>query len=158
MNERRKDCAKKKEYTMKHIFKTTAIAALVATASLPAYAAAHMDVSTMTCDEYENLSRDDRNKVAIMAVTELSNSADTSATATPTVSATNESPQASTGTSAAGESAATGADRSATTTTISNAGSDMTRFEEEIKVMNGICTFNPTATVMEAAAGQTGRR
>lgn len=135
---------------MTRFFKTTALAALVATSSMPAYAAAHLDISTMTCNEYEDLSRADRNKVAVMAVSELSTGG---AVVSPNATATG-----STVTTPATESAEGVADTSATATTTANAGDDMTRFEEEIKIMNGICTFNPTTMVMEAAAGLLGKR
>lgn len=45
-----------------------------------------------------------------------------------------------------------------TATSTSGAGDDMSRYEEEISLMNRICTFNPTTMVMEAAAGQRGKR
>lgn len=138
---------------MTHIFKTTAIAALIATASVPAYAAAHLDISSMTCNEYEDLSRADRYKVAVMAQMELSGSADALDTPTQT-----NSPEASTEAATVGDSSATAADRSGSVTNITTEGDDMARFENEITVMNGICTFNPTTTVMEAAAGQKGTR
>lgn len=135
---------------MTRLIKTTAIAALALTTAMPAFAAAHLDISNMTCAEYEDLSRTDRNKVAVMAVSELSGDmAPTIDTATATES-TNVAPS--------GESPADASDTSATATTTSNAGDDMTRYQEEISRMNNICTFNPTTMVMEAAAGQVGKR
>lgn len=134
---------------MTRIFKTSAIAALVAATAMPAFAAAHLNIADMTCNEYEDLSRADRNKVAVMAVSELSGT--TAVVQTPTATeATNVAPST--------ESPTGVADQSATATTTANAGDDMTRFQEEIKIMNNICTFNPTTMVMEAAAGLTGKR
>ena len=135
---------------MTRLFKSTAIAALALSAAMPAYAEAHMDISTMTCLQYEDLSRADRNKVAVMAVSELSgDTAPDVETATATES---------TNVAESSESPAGTADTSATATTTTNAGDDMTRYQEEISRMNNICTFNPTTLVMEAAAGQTGKR
>jgi hypothetical protein len=135
---------------MTRLFKSTAIAALAMSAAMPAFAEAHMDLSTMTCVQYEDLSRADRNKVAVMAVSELSDPT------TPTVDTATATE--STNVAESTESPADAADTSATATTTSNAGDDMTRYQEEISRMNSICTFNPTTLVMEAAAGQTGKR
>jgi hypothetical protein len=135
---------------MTRFFKSTAIAALALSTAMPAFAAGHLDLNSMTCDQYEELSRADRNAVAIAAVSELSSGA---ATSVDTATATD-----STNVASSTESPADTADTSATATTTSGAGDDMSRYEEEIAMMNRICTFNPTTMVMEAAAGQRGKR
>mgnify|MGYP000626515169 FL=1 len=135
---------------MTHLFKYTAIAALALTTAMPAFAAAHLDISNMTCNEYEELSRADRNKVAVMAVSELSSGAEVAVETPKATESTNVSPSS--------ESPTGSAETSATATSTSGAGDDMSRYEEEISLMNRICTFNPTTMVMEAAAGQRGKR
>ena len=135
---------------MTHLFKSTAIAALALTTAMPAFAAAHLDISNMTCNEYEELSRADRNKVAAMAVSELSSGAEVAVETPKATESTNVSPSS--------ESPTGSAETSATATSTSGAGDDMSRYEEEISLMNRICTFNPTTMVMEAAAGQRGKR
>jgi len=138
------------EIPMTHLFKYTAIAALALTTAMPAFAAAHLDISNMTCNEYEELSRADRNKVAVMAVSELSSGAEVAVETPKATESTNVSPSS--------ESPTGSAETSATATSTSGAGDDMSRYEEEISLMNRICTFNPTTMVMEAAAGQRGKR
>lgn len=57
---------------MTRLFKITAAAALALTTAMPAFAAAHLDHSTMTCEEYNGLSAADQSTVAAMAVAEIS--------------------------------------------------------------------------------------
>ena len=56
---------------MKTTLKTLAIAGLLGTVSAPAFAAAHMDMATMTCAQYQELSDEDKMDVASMAIAEL---------------------------------------------------------------------------------------
>ena len=135
---------------MTRSFKTLAAATLMTTLSVPAFAAAHLDVNSMTCEEYNELSGADRDKVAVMAVMELNDNVQpTDGTATATAS--------SVGT-AAEESNTAASEGSATATSIANADDDMTRFAEEIKVLNRTCSRNWDAMVTEAAAGMAGTR
>ena len=55
---------------MTNTFKTLAIAALMGTVSAPAFAAAHADPS-MTCAEFNELSKDDQMMVASAAIAEI---------------------------------------------------------------------------------------
>ncbi|SDX27281.1 hypothetical protein SAMN04488041_105295 [Sulfitobacter pontiacus] len=55
---------------MTNTFKTLAIAALMGTVSAPAFAAAHADTS-MTCAEFNELSKDDQMMVASAAIAEI---------------------------------------------------------------------------------------
>lgn len=137
---------------MTNFFKTTAVAAVLATVSVsaPAFAAAHMDLNTMTCEQYNELNGAERDKVAIMAIAELNDNAQpTEGTATAT--------DDSIGTTAE-ESNSAVSEGSATATTIANADDDLTRFAEEIRVLNRTCSRNWDAMVTEAAAGQFGTR
>lgn len=137
---------------MTNFFKTTAVAAVLAAASVssPAFAAAHMDLNSMTCEQYNQLNGAERDKVAVMAIAELNDNAQpTEGTATAT--------DDSIGTTAE-ESNSAVSEGSATATTIANADDDLTRFAEEIRVLNRTCSRNWDAMVTEAAAGQSGTR
>jgi hypothetical protein len=130
--------------------KTLAIAGLMGTISAPAFAAAHMG-SDMTCEEYNELSGADRDKVAMMAIMELNDSGnpgDGTATAT----------ESSVGTTAEESEGTASTEGSATATSTVPADDDATRMAEEIRVLNRICSRNWDATVGEAAAGQFGTR
>ncbi|NNK15345.1 MAG: hypothetical protein HKP51_00410 [Sulfitobacter sp.] len=135
---------------MTRSFKTLAAATLMTTLSVPAFAAAHLDINSMTCEEYNELGGADRDKVAVMAVMELNDNVQpTDGTATATSSSVG---------STAEESNTAASEGSATATSIANADDDMTRFAEEIKVLNRTCSRNWDAMVTEAAAGMSGTR
>ncbi|MCX7566566.1 HdeA/HdeB family chaperone [Sulfitobacter sp. F26169L] len=145
---------------MTRLFKTTAIAALAITTALPAYSAAHLDVNSMTCEMYNELSGADRDKVAMMVVADISGSTDGTVAANDgTATATNategttaeESPTGSTNTVA-------DSDGTATATSTVPAGDDMSQYAEKIKLLNRTCSRNWDAMVTEAASGQGGSR
>lgn len=126
---------------------STAVATILSASA--AIAGGHMSTS-MTCEEYNQLSGADRDKVAVMAVMELNDDAvPTAGTATAT--------DDSVGT-AAEESTSAASQGSATATSIAGAGDDMTRLAEEIGVLNRTCSRNWDAKVIEAAAGSEGTR
>ena len=60
---------------MKMTMKTLAVAGLVSVMSVPAFAAAHLDLNSMTCEEYNGLSGADRDKVAVMAISAMNDQA-----------------------------------------------------------------------------------
>ena len=130
--------------------KSIAAAALVAGFGLPAFADGHIGTS-MTCEEYNQLSGANRDKVAMMAIAELADNAEpTDGTATAT--------ESSVGDSGSTESASGTGGTSATATSVAGAGNDMTEMEERIAVLNRTCSRNWDAMVKEAAAGQSGTR
>jgi hypothetical protein len=144
---------------MTRFFKTTAVAALALTTAMPAFAATY-DISTMTCTDYKAAPEADQSAIALAAVMELSNSsdatiADNNGTATATAPLEGETAEESTT-----GSATTSADNNgeATATTTVPAGDDMTRFAEEIAILDRTCDRNMDATLMEAAAGLEGTR
>ena len=135
---------------MKLTIKTLAAASLLTAMSAPAFAAAHMDLNSMTCEEYNQLGGADRDKVAMMAVMELNdNAVPTDGTATATASSVGTTQE---------ESNSAASQGSATATTIANADNDMSRYAEEIGVLNRTCSRNWDAMVLEAAAGMSGTR
>ena len=132
-------------------FKALTLATLMATVSAPAFADGHMDVSKMTCEEYNQLGGADRDKVAMMAIAAMNdnvNPGDGTATAT----------ESSVGTTAGESTSNASTEGSATATSIAGAGDDMSRYAEEMAVLNRVCSRNWDATVQEAAAGQFGTR
>lgn len=145
---------------MTRLFKTSAIAALALTTAVPAYAAAHLDASSMTCGDYTALAEEDRNKVAMMAVTEVrgatggtleSNDGVATATAPLEGETAEESPTGSTDTVAEN-------DGEATATTTVPAGDDLSQYAEDIELLNLTCERNADAMVMEAVAGLDGTK
>lgn len=136
---------------MNTTIKTLAIAGLMGTLSAPAFAAAHMDINSMTCEEYNQLGGADRDKVALMAVADLNTNAEGGSA--------NAKAVVDDGTSSATESTdSESLEGSATATSIEGAGDDMTRMGEEIARFNRICSRNWDAMVTEAAAGLIGTR
>lgn len=139
---------------MKTTFKALAIASLMGTVAAPAFAGGHLQLSSMTCEEYNGLGGADRDAVAVMAIAAMNDNVDPGdGTATATAS--------SVGTSATeSESSTTVASNNGTATATSTAGADddLSRYAEEIRVMNRVCSRNWDAMVTEAAAGQAGTR
>ena len=130
--------------------KTLSAAALMTALAAPAFAAAHLDLNSMTCEQYNELGGADRDKVAMMAVAELNDNVQpTDGTATATASSVGTTQEESNTAASSG---------SATATSIAGADDDMTRFAEEIRVLNRTCSRNWDAMVLEAAAGQNGTR
>lgn len=134
---------------MKTTYMITAIAAFAMCMSVPAFADGHLNTS-MTCDEYNQLTGANRDKLAMMAIAELNNSS-VAGDGTATATASSE------GTASEESTEGTGG-TSATATSIAGAGDDMSRMEEEMGVLNRVCSRNWDATVQEAAAGQFGTR
>ena len=61
---------------MNTFLKTAAAASLMATFAMPAFAAAHLDASTMTCAEFNELEAADQMKVTEMALAEIDEAGD----------------------------------------------------------------------------------
>ncbi len=61
---------------MNAFLKTAAAASLMATLSVPAFAAAHMEANTMTCAEFNELEAADQAKVTEMALEEINQGGD----------------------------------------------------------------------------------
>jgi len=143
-----------KEIDMTTHIKTLAAAALFGALATPGFAAAHLDLNSMTCGEYNQLGGADRDKVAMMAVSELNEDvqlSDGTATATKPIT-TADAGESTTDTTIAANNG------TATATNPSAAGDDMTRYQEEIAILNRTCSRNWDAMVKEAAAGQSGTR
>ncbi|WP_298858590.1 HdeA/HdeB family chaperone [uncultured Sulfitobacter sp.] len=145
---------------MTRLFKTTAIAALALTTAMPAFAAAHLDVGNMTCEQYNELSGADRDKVAMMAIADITGVsdatiADNNGTATATNATEGEKAEESTT-----GSVQTLAENNGTATATSTvmAGDDETAMAEKMALLNRTCSRNWDAMVTEAAAGQSGTR
>lgn len=139
---------------MTRLIKSTAIAALALTTALPAFATGTVDLNSMDCAMYNDLAAADKNKVAMMAINEVSSGSAAQA------DASNETAKATADTTVAGstESAVGEAPDSAMATTTTQAGSDMTAYEEDVAILNDICMSNGESTLLDAAAGIKGNR
>ena len=138
---------------MTNTLKTLAIAGLIGSTSVPAFAAAHLDMATMTCAQYNDLSAEDQMKVATMAIAEIDdgdNGGSLEGTATATASNVGDTTAAE----------ATDGD----TTAGAKADGDEDNTTEESKMTNAIealnlqCDRNLDTLVSEAAAGLDGTR
>ena len=128
---------------MKTTLKTLAIAGLLGTVSAPAFAAAHMDMATMTCAQYQELSDDDKMKVASMAIAELEDGGHGGSLITETKSDGSEP-----------------SDISAEEATEDSEDADVmadTDMQQEMEDFMVVCNQNPDALVSEAAAGMRGK-
>ena len=148
---------------MTNTFKTLAIAALMGTVSAPAFAAAHADTS-MTCAEFNELSKDDQMMVASAAIAEIDDgdnggsmgnsgrdTGDTTTTTTVTAAeATDDEPE---------EGSLEGDLKAVEDTGGNTAESNMTAEPMDEAAMEQfmvVCNQNLDATVGEAAAGLQG--
>lgn len=145
---------------MTRFFKTTAIAALALTTAMPVFADAHLNPSNMTCEEYNELSGANRDKVAMMAIAEITGVSDaTIAANNGTATATNATESTKAEESTAGSTQTIAKNNgSATATSTVDAGNDQSMMEEKIALLNRMCSRNWDTMVSEAAAGQAGTR
>jgi len=135
---------------MTTFLKSAAAIALMTSFATPVFAAAHMDLNSMKCEAYNQLSGADRDKVAMMAINELSGGGEaTDGTATATEDSVGETAE---------ESNTAASEGSSTATSIADADDHLSRYAEEIGVLNRTCSRNWDAMVLEAAAGQDGTR
>ncbi len=145
---------------MTRIFKASALAVFAMTTAAPAFAAAHLDPSTMTCGEFNGLEMAEQDAIAVAVVADMNNDSDATiadnngtATATDATEGTTQE-ESPTGTAAT----IAHSDGTATATTTVPAGDHMTRFSEEIDVLKRNCARNIDTMVTEAAAGGSGTR
>ncbi|MFT6021956.1 MAG: hypothetical protein ACI9PY_000061 [Ascidiaceihabitans sp.] len=139
--------------TMTTFIKTAATAALLGSMSVPAFAAAHLDMATMTCAQYKDLSAEDQNKVAVMAINEIDDGMNGVAG-----DGEPKATEDSVGTTTAAE--ATDGD----TTSGAKADGDEDNTTEESQMTNAIeafnlqCDRNLDTLISEAAAGLDGTK
>ncbi|MEX3316093.1 HdeA/HdeB family chaperone [Sulfitobacter sp. PS-8MA] len=144
---------------MKTTLKTLAIAGLLGTVSAPAFAAAHLDMATMTCAQYKTLSDEDKMEVASMAIAELEDGGHGGSLITETKNDGSEPSDIS-------QAEATDAEETEdslidNTKAVEDseeademADTEMTQQMEDFAV---VCAQNPDALVSEAAAGMRGK-
>ncbi|MCX7559259.1 hypothetical protein OS190_06725 [Sulfitobacter sp. F26204] len=138
---------------MTNLFKTAAAVALLSTASAPAFAAAHLDMTTMTCAQYQDLSPEDQMKVATMAIASVddgmnSEGGDGEPKATEDSEGTTTAAEATEGNTTSGAKA-DGNEDDTTETSMS---------ESALEAFNLQCERNLDTLVSEAAAGLDGTR
>ncbi len=144
---------------MKTTLKTLAIAGLMGTVSAPAFAAAHLDMATMTCAQYKELSDADKMEVASMAIAELETSDSEGSLITETK---NDGTEPSDTTAAEATDAEETEDSMIDNTKAvedSEEADEMadTEMEQEMEDFAVVCDQNPDALVSEAAAGLRGK-
>lgn len=144
---------------MKTTLKTLAIAGLMGTVSAPAFAAAHLDMATMTCAQYKELSDADKSEVASMAIAELETSDSEGSLITETK---NDGTEPSDTTAAEATDAEETEDSMIDNTKAvedSEEADEMadTEMEQEMEDFAVVCDQNPDALVSEAAAGLRGK-
>jgi len=151
---------------MTHLLKTTAIAAIAMSTALPAFADGHMDINSMTCAQFNDLSDADKTKVAVAAISELNTDAATETEGMAAPKDTNADPDAA---DVNDEGAATAEaprdgetvteeQTGVTTSEMPQGGDNLGEFEAEMKIMIDQCERNGDTMVTEAAAGLTGTR
>lgn len=136
---------------MNFAIKTLAAAGLVGALSVPAFAETHMDINSMTCEQYNELGGADRDEVAMAVLADMNSGttgSDGTAKANEPVDMEKEE-ESNTSASVEG---------SAVDSSIASADDDMTRMSEDIARLNRVCSRNWDATVTEAAAGLSGTR
>jgi len=145
---------------MTRFLKTTAIAALAMSTAMPAFAAAHLDVNSMTCGEYNALSPEDQNTVAALAVAEISGATGETVESNDGVATATAPLEGEAATESETGSSTTVADNNGEETATSTvpAGDDETEFAENVELLNLTCANNIDAMVSEAAAGMDGTR
>lgn len=142
---------------MTNFLKSAAIASLMVTASAPAFAAAHMDLNSMTCTDYKALSEEDQGNVAMMVIEELQ----TTAKGTEGGDMGNEAVgQTNTEESTDNNVESTSAANNGTQTKTEgeNAENMKTQMMEKVELLNATCDRNIDATLMEAAIGDEGTK
>lgn len=149
---------------MTTIIKTLAIAGLMGSISVPAFAAAHMSAS-MTCAEFNALSAQDQITVAQMAIAEVSSGADgmslrSESMAVESTGGTTTAAEATDGTSVQG-SLLSGESMAVEPTGGNTEASNSTAVEmsvADLRAFMVVCDQRLDAMVSEAAAGLTGGR
>ncbi|MFG6529378.1 HdeA/HdeB family chaperone [Sulfitobacter sp. 1A15142] len=144
---------------MKTTLKTLAIASLLGTVSAPAFAAAHMDMATMTCAQYQELSDDDKMKVASMAIAELEDGGHGGSLITETKSDGSEPSDISAEEATDSEEAEDSLIDNTKAVEDSEDADVMadTDMQQEMEDFMVVCNQNPDALVSEAAAGMRGK-
>ncbi|KHA50361.1 HdeA/HdeB family chaperone [Sulfitobacter geojensis] len=138
---------------MTRTFKTIAAAALLSSMSMPAFAAAHLDMTTMTCAEFNALESGDQMKVAEMAIAEIDDGAngvptDGEPKATEDSVGTTTAAEATEGNTTAGAKADGNEDNT----------TEESQMTEAMEALVAQCDRNLDTLVSEAAAGLDGTR
>lgn len=144
---------------MKTTFKTLAIAGLLGTVSAPAFAAAHLDMATMTCAQYQELSDEDKLEVATMAIAELEDGGHGGSLITETKNDGTEPSDISAAEATDAEEKEDSLIDDTKAVEDSEAADEMadSEMEQELEDFAVVCSQNPDALVSEAAAGMRGK-
>ena len=144
---------------MKTTLKTLAIAGLLGTVSAPAFAAAHLDMATMTCAQYQDLSDEDKMEVASMAIAELEDGGHGGSMITETKNDGTEPSDISVAEATDAEETEGSMIDNVKAVEDSESADEMvdSDMEQEMEDFAVACSQNPDALVSEAAAGLRGK-
>jgi len=144
---------------MKTTLKTLAIAGLLGTVSAPAFAAAHLDMATMTCAQYQELSDEDKMEVASMAIAELEDGGHGGSMITETKNDGTEPSDISVAEATDAEETEGSMIDNVKAVEDSESADEMvdSDMEQEMEDFVVACSQNPDALVSEAAAGLRGK-
>ena len=144
---------------MKTTLKTLAIAGLLGTVSAPAFAAAHMDMATMTCAQYQELSDEDKMKVSSMAIAELEDGDHGGSMITETKNDGSEPSDISAAEATDAEEIEDSLIDNTKAVEDSEEADEMadTDMQQEMEDFMVVCNQNPDALVSEAAANMRGK-
>ncbi len=144
---------------MKTTLKTLAIAGLLGTVSAPAFAAAHMDMASMTCAQYQELSDEDKMKVSSMAIAELKDGDHGGSMITETKNDGSEPSDISAAEATDAEETEDSLIDNTKAVEDSEEADEMadTEMEQEMEDFMVVCNQNPDALVSEAAANLRGK-
>jgi hypothetical protein len=144
---------------MNKFVKTAAASLLALSAAAPVFAAADaVDISSVTCAEYNAMGETERDQLATLAVQEISGMTDGSLIAENGGVRGDEGVSASPAQESAAESSVASSDGASEGTSTVEAGDDDAAFAEKVRVLNLTCERSDTATLIEAAAGNTTTR
>ena len=143
---------------MKTTFKALAIAGLMGTVSAPAFAAAHMDMATMTCAQFQELSDEDKMKAATMAIAELEDGGHGGSLITSTKNDGTEPSDISQEEATDAEETEGSLIDNVKAVEDSESADEMvdSEMEQQLEDFAVVCSQNPDALVSEAAAGMRG--
>jgi len=146
---------------MNKFVKLTAASIFAMSAAAPAFAASHaVDISTVTCGEYNAMGEADRDKLAVLAVQEISGMTGGSIVAEDGAIRGDETAATSPGqeSAAQNESAVTSSDGAPAGTSTITAGNDETMMAEKVSLLNLTCERFSDVTLIDAASGNDGKR
>lgn len=144
---------------MNRIVLTTATAALMASATaLPALSAAHADINSMTCADFQALDAEKQIEVAALAIAEQDGGGESLRDTSKATEATGGETTEEEADDAPDGGTLVENDGTATATDGTDSADDETVAEADMEALMAACDRNLDATLLEAAAGMDTQR